>query len=323
MAAVSAGCAIGVDLGGTKLLAGVLGEDLERGATERRVISGLALPGLLDALASVVERLREAAPAPVVAVGLGVAALVRPEDGVVVQSTHLPIVGARFGDLLAERVGVPVVVDNDGNTAALAEARLGAARRARHALLLTLGTGVGGGLVLDGSLYRGAGGVAGELGHLVVDEDGPPCFGSCPSRGCLEALVSGSAVARDAAAAVSVRPASALAAAVREGAPLDGELVTRLALEGEPESLALVREVGRRLGAGLAGLVNALNPEVVVVGGGVMAAGELLLEPARAELAARGLLPAREQVRVVAAEFGAQAGMLGAALMALDAAEAA
>jgi glucokinase len=194
-----------------------------------------------------------------------------------------------------------VAVDNDANCAVLAEWTLGAARGCDHVALLTLGTGIGGGLVLDGRVYRGAVGAGAELGHMPVDLDGPPCFGGCPGRGCLESLCSGSALARDAEALFA--------------RPVTGEEVTELARAGDATAVQLMHTLGDRLGAGLAGIANALNPEMIVVGGGVMAAGELVLEPARAELRRRALAPSRD-VDVVAAELGEEAGMIGAALLA-------
>jgi glucokinase len=214
---------------------------------------------------------------------------------------HLPLAGVAFGELMADGLGLRTVVDNDANCATLAEWRLGGARGASHVVMLTMGTGIGGGLVLDGRMYRGAVGAGAELGHMPVDLDGPACFDGCPGRGCLEALCSGSAIARD-------------SARLADG-PMTAQEVTELARSGDAPARALLDDVGTSLGAGLAGLAMAFNPEVIVVGGGVMGAGELLLEPARAELARRALPPA-SSVRVVAAALGPEAGMIGAALLA-------
>jgi glucokinase len=287
------GCTIGVDLGGTKLLAGALAADGSVVAQERRLIGGLTLDELLDATAGAVAALGVSGDAA----GFGIPSLIDRRTGISVRSVHLPLDGVPFGALMAERLGIPVVVDNDANCAALAEARAGAARGCSWVVMLTLGTGIGGGLVLDGELYRGAVGAGAELGHVPVDLDGPPCFGGCPGRGCLEALCSGSAIARDAGMAA--------------------EEVVRRAFSGDETALALLRDVGLKLGAGLAGLAMTFNPEVIVVGGGVMGAGDLLLGPAREELARRALAPASE-VRVVAAGLGPEAGMIGAALLARD-----
>jgi glucokinase len=185
-------------------------------------------------------------------------------------------------------------------------------------VLLTIGTGIGGGLVVGGRLVRGALGAGAELGHMVIDLHGPPCQGNCPNRGCLEALASGTALAAEAERLARDRPGSALGAALRSGRTITGVLATELAHDGDPAARDALAVVGRRLGVGIANLVNILNPEVVVVGGGVIAAGDLLLEPARGEVAARALSPSRELVRIVPARFGAESGMLGAAALALD-----
>jgi len=184
-------------------------------------------------------------------------------------------------------------------------------------LMLTLGTGVGGGIIARGRPYRGASGAAAEFGHLIVDVDGPPCPGDCPNHGCLEAYVSGTAMGAVALAAARAKPASALGRALGAGDSVDGALLTRLALAGAPDARDVVRRTGEHLGAGLVTLVNVFNPEVIVVGGGAAAAGELLLAPARRVLAARALRPQRDEVRVVAARFGNDAGVVGAAALAL------
>jgi glucokinase len=264
-----------------------------------------------------VEEARAAAP-DVAAVGFGIPALVRFETGVSEWSTHLPLEGVPFRDLMSERLGLPVWVDNDANVALLAEHRAGAARDARHAVLLALGTGIGGGLLLDGRLYRGALGFGGELGHMVVDFDGPDCQGACPGRGCLEVLASGTAIGVAGEQAARTEPASELGRRLAAGREITGGLVTELAHDGDPVARSALEEVGRRLGAGIVSVVNVFNPEVVVVGGGAVAAGDLLLEPARRVVAERALPPSRELVRIVPAHFGDESGMLGAALLAME-----
>jgi glucokinase len=297
-----ADCTIGVDLGGTKLLAGALDAKGTVVARERREIGGLPLDELLAITEEVVSAVAADVGLPGPGrVGFGIPSLIDQRTGVSVRCVHLPLDGVPFGEVMRSRLGVPVVVDNDANCATVAEWQLGAARGCSHVAMLTLGTGIGGGLVLGGRLYRGAVGAAAELGHVPVDLDGPPCFGGCPGRGCLEALCSGSAIARD---------SGALA-----GGPYTAERVTELAVSGNREAQGLMRTVGTRLGAGLAGIAMAFNPEMIVVGGGVLGAGELLLAPARAELARRAMRPATE-VRVEAASFGGEAGMVGAALLA-------
>ena len=309
---------IGVDLGGTKLLAGAVAADGTILTRERRLITGLPLSELLDVTVEAVDTVRAAVPGTAGApVGFGIPAQMDQRSGDAVRCVHLPLDGVDFGGRLRPRLGVPVTVDNDANCALLAEWRLGAARGARFAAMLTLGTGIGGGLVLDGGLYRGAVGAAAEMGHAPVDYDGPACFGGCPGRGCLEALCSGSALARDARALAALLPDSRLGRDLATGRAITGERVTELAYEGDPDARGLLWSLGEKLGAGMAGIAMTLNPEVIIVGGGVMAADELVLEPARAELRRRAMDPARG-AGVVAAALGPEAGMVGAALMAAE-----
>jgi glucokinase len=311
-------CVIGVDLGGTKLLAGAV--DAELGVHHRasRPARGADRAQVLARLVDVVREAADAAPGPVTAVGFGIPSLMDREHGVAVFTNHLPLADVPLRTLLGEQLGLPVFLDNDANCAMLAEHRFGAARGARHAVLLTLGTGIGGGLVVDGRLVRGATGAAGEPGHMVVDLDGEPCFGNCPNRGCLETVVSGEALGRAASRAAAAHPASALGRAVASGRAASGALVTELAHDGDDVSVGLLRSAGEMLGVGIVNLVNLLNPEVVVIGGAVVAAGELLLEPAREVVAARALAPSRDDVRIVPARFAAESGMVGAAVLALD-----
>jgi glucokinase len=219
---------------------------------------------------------------------------------------------------MSERLGLPVHVDNDANLALLAEHRRGAARGTSHALMLALGTGIGGGIVIDGKVYRGASGAAGELGHLVVDLHGAECPGDCPGHGCLEVVASGSAIGLAGEVAGGERPDSPIGRRQAAGQAVSGQYVTELAHSGDDAAVAALAAVGRRLGAGLVGLVNVFNPEVIVIGGGAVAAGDLLLGPARDEVAEHALPPAREAVRIVPAHFGDESGMVGAALFALD-----
>lgn len=309
-------CVIGVDLGGTKLLAGAVDRELNVHHRAHRTAPGGDRAAVLDRVVDAVQEAIAAAPGEVRAVGFGIPSLIDQERGIAVSTVHLPIADLPFRDIMMERLGLPVVVDNDANVAMLAEHRLGAAAGTRHAVLLTIGTGIGSGIVVDGKLVRGAVGAAGELGHMVIDLDGPRCHGNCPNRGCLEALVSGTAIGEAGLVAAHVDPDGALGAAVAAGRPMTGALVTELAHEGDPAALACLQTAGRALGVGLANIVNIFNPEVVVIGGGVIAAGDLLLDPAREEMRARALSPSRDVVRIVPARFGAESGMLGAAILA-------
>src|SRR5437764_7168334 len=307
---------IGVDMGGTKLLAGAVGPDLDVHHRAQRSLKGLDQASLLDVAVDAAEEARRSSRDEVAAVGFGIPSLIDHRSGMAMFSVHLPLADIAFGDVMAERLGMPVFVDNDSNLAALAEHRAGACRGASEAVVITLGTGIGGGLVLRGELYRGATGTGAELGHTVIDLDGPLCQGNCPNRGCVEVLASGTALEREALRIAGERPESGLARALESTRTLTGPLVTELAHDGDAAAIEAVALIGSRLGVAIASFVNIFNPQVVVVGGGVIAAGELLLEPARAEVAARALPPSRDQVRIVAARFGVEAGMIGAAALA-------
>jgi glucokinase len=318
---MSAGCVIGVDLGGTKLLAGVVDAELNvHHRVFRHAREGKGAEQLLDALVAAVEEAREAAGGEVRAVGFGVPSLVDPRTGVANTTVHLPLRDVPLRDVMAERLGVPVAVDNDANAAMVAEHRHGAAAGTSCAALLTLGTGIGGGIVVDGDVVRGAHGGAGEWGHMVIDADGPLC--TCGNRGCLEMLVSGTALGRAARRAAEELPDSAFGRAAAAGREITGMLATELAHDGDAVARDVVASMGHYLGVGIGNVVNILNPEVVVVGGGVIAAGELLLEPARAVVSERALAPSREQVRILPTRFGDASGMIGAAVLAMDLAEA-
>jgi glucokinase len=313
---MAAECVIGVDLGGTKLLAGVLDGGLGVHHRVHRPVQGLAQRDLLEAIVAAVEEARAAAPAEVAAVGFGIPCLIDQRRGTALMAVNLALADVPFRDLMAERLGLPVEVDNDANCAALAEHRAGAAEGADDAVVLTIGTGIGGGLILGGEVYRGAIGAGAELGHMTVDLDGPPCQGNCPNRGCLETLASGTALAREGRRIAAERPDSELGRALSEGREVTGALVTELAHDGDAAAVAAIALIGRNLGVGIASLLNIFNPDVVVVGGGVIAAGDLLLEPARAEVAERALPPVREHAQIVPAQFGVEAGMVGAGALA-------
>jgi glucokinase len=308
---------VGVDLGGTKLLAGVVDEQLEVRDRVHKVVLGLSEQALVEAIVGAVLELLERNP-DVEGAGFGIPCLMDQRQGNAVMCVNLPLADVPFRDLMSERLGIPVFIDNDANVTTLAETRFGAARGARDVVGLTIGTGIGGGLVLAGRLYRGHTGGGAELGHMVIDKDGPRCQGNCPNNGCLESVASGTAIGREGTEAAAQEPDSELGRAAAAGEPITGALVTQLALGGDEVSRMVLGQIGRLLGVGLANFVNLFNPEVIVVGGGAMAAGDLLLEPARAEMMARALRPNRDQVRVVAALFGNDAGMLGAGVLALD-----
>jgi len=315
---MSATCVVGVDLGGTKAIAGAIDADLQVHHRARREVQGLDQAAVVSAVVDAVDEVREASPLEVEAIGFGIPCLIDQRTGTAVMAVNLPISDFPLRDVMAERLGVPVFVDNDGNVAALAEHRFGAARGTRYSLTLTLGTGIGGGMMLDGKLYHGYAGAGAELGHMVIDLNGPPCQGNCPNHGCLETMASGTALAREARAFAESNPDSTLGRDVAGGREVTGQYVTEMAHDGDRDATELIALIGRRLGVGLANYVNIFNPEVMVIGGGLIAAGELLLTPARAEMERRALPFPRDLVRVKPAHFGSDAGLIGAAALAFD-----
>jgi glucokinase len=293
---------IGVDLGGTKILAGVVDRD---GNVERRRELPTPLDSQDELLRGLAEAVEDVLSDDAAAIGFGIPSTIDQRSGKAVTSVNIPLADLDLRGAMHERFGLPVGIDNDANAATLAEWAHGAGRGTRHMVMLTLGTGIGGGLILDGKPYRGAIGAGAELGHMVVDLDGPPCQGACTGRGHLEVLASGHA--------------ATLAAQERFGPAADAHRLVRLANEGDSDAGAILAELGSRLGAGMVSLVNIFNPELIVVGGGFSAAGDLLLEPARARVAREALSPARELVRIVRAELGTAAGLVGAGLVGFEA----
>jgi glucokinase len=306
---------VGVDLGGTKVLVGVIGEHRKVLYEDQERSAGQGQDELLETLEREVREALEARP-NVAAVGLGIPCTIDRERGVAISAVNLPIHNVPIRDRMRERLGMPVFIDNDANVAALAEHRFGAAKGASDAVMLTIGTGIGGGVIIDGEVYRGATGAASEPGHMVIDFDGPPCQGNCPNHGCLETFASGTALGREGREAAEGNPESALGRVLAEGGVIDGKAVTDAANDGDTVAVAVVEEAGRRLGAGLSGLANIFEPEVIVIGGGVTKViGELMVAPAREELRARALPPMNE-TPVRMADLGTEAGMVGAAEMA-------
>jgi glucokinase len=311
---VSSAETIGVDLGGTKMLLGVLDGDSKVVWESREASTGRSEDELVDLLVREVGEARAARP-EIAAIGMGIPATIDHDKGIALSAVNLPIENLPIRDLVRERTGLPAYLDNDANVAALAEYLFGAGRGHRDAVMLTIGTGIGGGLILGGEVYRGATGAGAELGHMAIEMDGPPCQGNCPNRGCVETLASGTALGREGREAAEREPESALGAMRADRHEIDGRAVTEAALGGDKTAIGVFDLVGRRLGVALANFANIFEPEVIVIGGGVIAAGDLLLEPARAELRDRALPPMR-RTPVVAAELGQDAGMIGAAAMA-------
>ena len=305
--------AIGVDIGGTKVAAGVVDDAGGVVALIRRRTPGDDVTETEDVIADVVAEL--SGRYDVVAVGIGAAGWIGADRATVLFSPHLAWRNEPLRDALSGRIDLPVTVENDANAAAWAEYRFGAARDQRVVVCVTLGTGIGGGLVVSGALYRGAYGVACEWGHTCVVPDGRRC--ACGNRGCWEMYASGSALARDAKELAEVSPVGAhrlLELAAGNPAALTGADVALAAREGDPAAVEIFTGMGRWLGRGIANLAAILDPSVVVVGGGVSDAGDLLLAPAReafgSALTGRGFRPAAS-IRLAA--LGPAAGLVGAA----------
>jgi glucokinase len=296
---VSAKRVIGVDLGGTKILAGVI--DADGAVVERNQVPTPtdSQAELLDGIARAIEPL---AAEGVEALGFGIPSVIERSTGRSLGSNNIPLADVRLGEVMGERFGVPAAVENDGSTATLAEWRLGAGRGADDLVMLTLGTGVGGGVVIEDALYRGWT----ELGHIVVVADGPPCQGNCTGRGHLEVIASGSAADR--------------AAEKLWGTGATAELLVGRAQEGDAEALEALAGIGHLLGAAIGSLFNIFAPDLTVIGGGFGAAAYDFLVPSALDVAQREVVaePARSSVRIVRAALGEDAGLIGACLLARE-----
>jgi glucokinase len=310
---------IGIDVGGTKVLGVVVDPgDPATVLYERRVPTPPGGDGLLDVLAEVVGDLTAEA-GEVAAAGVGVPGLV-DRDGVLRAGAHLQHVAfLPIADGLGARTGIPIAVDNDANCHAIAEHRGGAARGVDEVIVVALGTGIGAGQITEGRLVRGANGFAGEPGHMVVDPNGPPC--PCGQRGCWERFASGSGLARLARdAAHGGRLAAAVDLAGGDAELVRGEHVTAAARQGDDDALAVLDQLADWIAVGLANLVNIFDPALVVIGGGLVDAADLVLPRAQEHVRERVLAGGRRPlVPVVPAVLGEQAGAIGAALLAADA----
>jgi glucokinase len=306
---------IGVDVGGTKVAAGrVTGTEVSGLAQRPTDLSSSA--ALVDEIESAVrEAIDSAGPAD--AVGIGVPSMVDFASGAVVKSVNIPLEGVALRDELSGRLDVPVFVDNDANCAALAEAQFTDDAPAQSLVMLTLGTGVGGGVIIEGRIFRGSTGVGAELGHVVVDAGGPECPGACPNRGCLEAFCSGTALEREATAFAAENGGSRLGevASQNEGR-VSGRNVVEAARDGDADARDLLDALARWLGVGMASFVNVFEPDHVVIGGGLSAAADLFLGTAEQEMRARALPVLAGHTAVTVAKAGNDAGVIGAGLLA-------
>jgi glucokinase len=301
------GHAIGIDLGGTKILAGVVTREGEILRRHERPTPIDSQAGLLEAVEVAVTELLDDS---VSAIGFGIPAPIDQKRGRVFLATNIPLTDFDLRDRMRERFGVAIGLDNDANAATIAEWRAGAARGATDVVMLTLGTGVGGGVIANGAPFRGGGGAGVELGHVVLIADGPPCQGTCTGRGHLEALASGHA--------------ATLAAQAAFGPDVDAHELVRLADAGDAQAQEILQRIGALLGSGLASFANIFNPQLLVIGGGFgVAAWDHLIPAADRVLRRDALIPARNEVKVVPAELGTAAGLIGAAFVAYEALDAA
>lgn len=295
--AVAAPLVIGLDVGATKILSGLVDRDGHVVAEHRVATPGRSQEAALEAMDAAVEALLDDR---VAAIGYGIPANLERGTSRILRATNMLLAGIDLVGRSRERFGLPVGVENDGNVAALAEWKRGAGRDASNLVMLTLGTGVGGGIVIEDRLFRGWA----ELGHVVVREGGPPC--PCGGRGHLEALSSGQvadAVARD-----------------LYGPEADARSLVEAARAGEPSAVDALESMGESLGAAIGSLVNTFDPELVVIGGGFgMDAGDLVLEPARRVARHEAMPPGDETLRIVPAQLGADAGLVGAGLVGFEA----
>jgi len=308
---------IGVDLGGTKIAAGVVtaaGQILARARAATRAAEGPA--GVIGRMVGLIAALRQQAP-QATAVGVCSPGPVSARQGAVIQPPNLP--GWDYVPLraiLSEQIGLPVALDHDCRAAALAEHHWGAGRGVGDMIYVTVSTGVGSGILLDGELWAGASESAGEIGHCTIDQNGPVC--GCGRRGCVEAFASGTAIARRARELLDQgRQSRILELAGGQIAAVTARQVTEAALAGDALGVELLAEAGRALGIGFAILANVVNPRLIVVGGSLVKAGDLLLEPARAALRTWSVPAAAEALEVTPARLGDDVGILGAALLAL------
>ena len=289
---------IGVDLGGTKILAGVVDD---RGQVERRREYPTPTASQDELLAGLDAAIEEILTDDIAALGFGLPSPIDQKAGRALQAVNIPLdESVDFRGRMRERFGLPVGIENDANAAAYAEFRFGAARDVETMVMLTLGTGCGGGAVVDGKLFRGWA----EFGHMVIVHDGIPCQGTCTGRGHLEPYVTGVAATKLAQAEF--------------GPAVDAHRLVRLANEGEQRAVEILDGIGRHLGSGIGTLVNIFNPELVVIGGGFAAAGDFVLEPAREVMRREALARAGYRIPIVRAELGTAAGLIGAGLVAFD-----
>lgn len=310
---------IGVDVGGTKVAAAeVVGQRVQNLVEHPTDLRGPE--ELLEGVESAVREALGDRPAPA-AIGVGVPSQIEYETGTVLSSVNIPLQGVQLKRELNRRLGdAPVFVDNDANLAALAEAYYAEGTAEGEpvddVVMYTLGTGVGGGIIIGGRIFRGAHGLGAEMGHMVIRADGPNCPGNCPNRGCLEALCSGTALGRDGAELAKDRPDSALGKRLDQQGEVTARDVVAEAHDGDEHALRLIDRYAENLGVGISNAINVFEPELIVIGGGLSQAADLFLDKAWKEAESRALPALFERVRLSVARAGPKAGVIGAGLLA-------
>ncbi|HEY9857549.1 MAG TPA: ROK family protein [Stenomitos sp.] len=307
---------VGIDLGGTKIASALLDTDLSIVKSDTvRTESGAGPEAVVEQMAQSVERLvGDLGKEAILGVGVASAGLIEPGTGNVLYSPNLNWRDVPLRSMLRDRLGVEVYVDNDVNMAALGELHFGAGQGARHMVCVFVGTGIGSGIVIDGHLYEGANGFAGEVGHTTIEWDGPPCPSGNP--GCWESYASGTAMARRAREALE-RGESSILRDLVEGdlAKVRVETIAEADLKGDSLAHRILEETGEYLGAGLSNLVNTLNPELIIMGGGVIRGVPQLFDLAETSMRRRALTDAAAVVRMAKARFGREAGVIGAGVL--------
>jgi glucokinase len=302
---------LGVDVGGTKVAVAAVDGVRVTDSVERPTVTENT-EALLDGIEAAVRRLIERSGEPE-AIGVGVPSQIDYATGTVETSVNIPLTGVPLRDELSRRFSVPVFVDNDANCAALAEAHI---LGEDNLVMLTLGTGVGGGVVIDGMTFRGAHGLGAELGHFTLNPDGPPCPGRCPNRGCVEAYCSGQALERDATELARDKHGSRLAELIGADGKVSGHELVKAAGKRDPDALLIFENFARLLGVAIAGYVNVFEPDRLALGGGISRASHLFFDRAVREAASRALPALWRRTHIALAEGGADAGVIGAGVLA-------
>jgi glucokinase len=315
---------LGIDIGGTNLVVGSVAEDgsTALATASEPTHSEAGASDVVDRLVGLAERViagtrQEVPGAEIMGVGVGAPGPLDTKRGIVLLTPNLGWVNMPLRQIIHDRLGLPAALDNDANCAVLGEWWVGAAKGARHAIGITIGTGIGGGIILDGRLYHGASDVAGEIGHTTIDTEGRRC--KCGNYGCLEAYASGPNIALRAVEEIEAGAESQLSAIVDgDLGKITAQTVYQAAADGDELALEIVSDTAKFLGVGIGNLLNVFNPEVVVVCGGVTLAGDHLFEPLRRETARRAFKPAVSACRIVPGALSGTAGVYGAAKVFLD-----